>query len=36
MSTHAATEDVFAGSTEEKTDRVYLAQGGDWADIASE
>ena len=36
MSTHAATEDVFAGSAEDKADRVYLAQGGDWADIASE
>ncbi len=36
MSTHAATEDVFAGPEGEKADRVYLAQGGDWADIASE
>ena len=37
MSTHAATEDIFAGSGgEPKADRVYLAQGGDWADIAGE
>ncbi|HSO68792.1 MAG TPA: NADH-quinone oxidoreductase subunit D [Arachnia sp.] len=36
MSTHAATEDVFAGSEGDKADRVYLAQGGDWQDIASE
>ena len=36
MSTHAATEDIFAGSGDEHADRVYLAQGGDWADIASE
>ena len=36
MSTHAATEDVFAGSEDDKADRVYLAQGGDWSDIASE
>ncbi|MBK7821908.1 MAG: NADH-quinone oxidoreductase subunit D [Tessaracoccus sp.] len=36
MSTHAATEDIFAGTGDEKVDRVYLAQGGDWADIASE
>ena len=36
MSTHAASEDIFAGSGDEKVDRVYLAQGGDWEDIASE
>ena len=36
MSTHAASEDIFAGNVEDKADRVYLAQGGDWADIASE
>ncbi|NHB84143.1 hypothetical protein G7085_04550 [Tessaracoccus sp. HDW20] len=36
MSTHAATEDIFAGSGDEKVDRVYLAQGGDWEDIAAE
>ena len=36
MTTHAASEDIFAGSTDDKADRVYLAQGGDWADIASE
>lgn len=36
MSTHAATEDIFAGSGDEHYDRVYLAQGGDWDDIASE
>ncbi|MFT3887582.1 MAG: NADH-quinone oxidoreductase subunit D [Arachnia sp.] len=36
MSTHAATEDIFAGPGDEKVDRVYLAQGGDWDDIASE
>ena len=36
MSTHAATEDIFAGAGDEHADRVYLAQGGDWADIASE
>ncbi|MBB1508655.1 NADH-quinone oxidoreductase subunit D [Tessaracoccus sp. MC1756] len=34
--THATTEDVFAGTSEEKVDRVYLAQGGDWTDIAAE
>ena len=36
MSTHAASEDIFAGSGDEKVDRVYLAQGGDWAEIAEE
>ena len=36
MSTHAASEDIFAGSGDEKVDRVYLAQGGDWEDIAAE
>ena len=36
MSTHATTEDIFSGSGDEKVDRVYLAQGGDWADIANE
>ncbi len=36
MSTHAATEDIFEGAGDDKADRVYLAQGGDWADIASE
>ena len=36
MTTHAATEDIFAGSGDEKVDRVYLAQGGDWEDIAAE
>ena len=36
MSTHAASEDIFAGSGDDHADRVYLAQGGDWADIASE
>ncbi len=36
MSTHAASEDIFAGAGEEKVDRVYLAQGGDWGDIVSE
>ncbi|VEP41174.1 MULTISPECIES: NADH-quinone oxidoreductase subunit D [Tessaracoccus] len=36
MSTHAATEDVFSGADDVHADRVYLAQGGDWSDIASE
>ncbi|GAB3819363.1 NADH-quinone oxidoreductase subunit D [Tessaracoccus terricola] len=35
-STHAATEDIFASPGEATADRVYLAQGGDWADIAGE
>lgn len=34
--TRAATEDIFAGPGEDAADRVYLAQGGDWADIAAE
>ena len=36
MSTHAATEDAFSGADDVHADRVYLAQGGDWSDIASE
>ncbi|MDO4717545.1 MAG: NADH-quinone oxidoreductase subunit D [Propionibacteriaceae bacterium] len=36
MTTHAATEDVFAGGEETGAQRVYLSQGGDWADIAAE
>jgi len=36
MTTHAATEDIFAGSGDEKVDRVYLAQGGAWEAIAAE
>ena len=35
--THAAAEDIFAGTGDGETaDRVYLAQGGDWDEIASE
>lgn len=36
MTTHAATEDVFAGGEKTGAQRVYLSQGGDWADIAAE
>ncbi len=34
--TYAAAEDIFAAPGEEQPDRVYLAQGGDWGDIAGE
>ena len=34
--TQATTEDFYAGSSDEQYDAVYLAQGGDWADIAAE
>lgn len=38
MSTHshAAAEDIFAGGEQTNADRVYVAQGGDWSQIAAE
>ncbi|PID98198.1 MAG: NADH dehydrogenase subunit D [Actinomycetales bacterium] len=36
MTTRAATEDVFAGGEETSAQRVYLSQGGDWDEIATE
>lgn len=36
MTTHAATEDIFATPGEKAADRVYLSQGGDWAEIVAE
>ncbi len=34
--TYAAAEDIFASPSDAQADRVYLAQGGDWDDIAGE
>lgn len=34
--THATTDDAFAQPGEPEADRVYLAQGGDWDEIAAE
>ncbi len=36
MSTKATTDDVFAAPGEPEADRVYISQGGDWAEIVAE